>query len=123
MEGKKKIMTKLPAKGKITLMTFAGNYRYLTAAGCVLSGISAVVALFPYLCMWNVVKEVVLTWQTGLNGPELIRWGVEGSGLFASQHADLFLCPDVHPSVCIPYSQEYEDRCPSPPDPSSHRLF
>lgn len=75
MEGKKKIMTELPSKGKITLMTFAGNYRYLTAAGCVLSGISAVVALFPYLCMWNVVKEVVLTWQTGLNGPELIRWG------------------------------------------------
>lgn len=78
MKGKNKsIMTQLPytSGGKITLMTFAGRHRYLTAAGCVLSGISAVVALFPYLCMWNVVKEVVLGWQTGLDGSRLIRWG------------------------------------------------
>lgn len=72
---KKKIMTEIPKTGKVTLMTFAGSHRYLTAAGCLLSGISAVVALFPYLCMWNVIKEVVLTWNTGLDGASLIRWG------------------------------------------------
>lgn len=73
----KSIMTQLPAAsgGKVTLMTFAGKYRYLTAAGCVLSGISAVIALFPYLCMWNVIKEVVLNRQSGLDGNSLIRWG------------------------------------------------
>lgn len=77
MEGTKKqtIMTQLPPGGKITLMTFAGNHRYLTWAGCVLSGISAVVALFPYLCMWNVIKEVVLRWQSGLDGSRLTGFG------------------------------------------------
>lgn len=71
----KPIMTELPQSKKVTLMTFAGNHKYLTVLGCVLSGISAIVALVPYLCMWSVVKEVVLTWETGLNGERLIRLG------------------------------------------------
>lgn len=76
MEKKKSvIMTQLPDSKKITLMTFAGKHRCLTAAGCVLSGISAVVALIPYLCMWKVVKEVVLGWGQGLDGALLFRWG------------------------------------------------
>lgn len=74
-DNRKNIMTELPDSGKITLMTFAGAYKYLTATGCVLSGISAVVGLFPYLFMWRVVKEVVLTWQTGIDGAGLVRLG------------------------------------------------
>lgn len=71
----KKIMTKLPGTGKISLMTFAGKHRYLTALGCVMSGISAVVGLFPYICMWNVIKETVLGWSSGLDGASLVHWG------------------------------------------------
>ena len=71
----RKIMTRLPETKKVTLMTFAGKYRFLTGTGCVLSGISSVIALAPYLCMWNVVKEVVLTWNTGLDGRSLVHWG------------------------------------------------
>ena len=56
MDGSRKhIMTRLPDTGKVTLMTFAGKYKYLTVAGCILSGISAVIALVPYLCMWMVI--------------------------------------------------------------------
>ena len=47
----RKIMTRLPETKKVTLMTFAGKYRFLTGTGCVLSGISSVIALAPYLCM------------------------------------------------------------------------
>lgn len=72
---KKKIMTQLPDTEKVTLMTFAGNYRILTGLGCVLSGISAVAGLFPYLCMWKVVKLAVLGWTNGLNGEQLVYWG------------------------------------------------
>ena len=81
----KQIMTQLPDTKKVTLMTFAGRHRYLTAAGCVLSGISAVIALFPYLCMWKVIKMVVLGWRTGLDGAGMIRWGwlAVGSGVLS----------------------------------------
>lgn len=76
MDGnRKKIMTKLPETDKITLMTFAGKHRYLTGAGCVLSGISAVIALAPYLFMWQVIKETVLNWETGIDSGRLVHLG------------------------------------------------
>ena len=45
----REIMTRLPEAKKVTLMTFAGKYRFFTGTGCVLSGISSVIALAPYL--------------------------------------------------------------------------
>lgn len=70
-----KIMTRLPDTNKVTLMTFAGKYRFLTWLGCVLSGISAVIGLAPYLCMWNVVKLAVTGWSGGLDGSQMVYWG------------------------------------------------
>ena len=61
-EKRKKIMTEIPNPDKATLMTFAGKYRYLTGLGCLLSGVSAVLALGPYLLMWKVIKGVVMAW-------------------------------------------------------------
>ena len=76
MDGSRKhIMTRLPDTGKVTLMTFAGKYKYLTVTGCILSGISAVIALVPYLCMWMVIKLAVLNWPGGLAGGTLVYWG------------------------------------------------
>ena len=76
MDGiKKKIMTQIPDTGKVGLMTFAGRHKYLTGVGCVLSGISAVIALVPYLCMWKVVKLAVVGWPDGLDGGSLVYWG------------------------------------------------
>jgi len=40
------------------LMEYAGGYKSLTMAGCVLSGISAVLSLLPYICIWLVVRDV-----------------------------------------------------------------
>lgn len=74
-ETNNKIMTRLPDTEKITLMTFAGKHRFLTGAGCVLSGISAVISLIPYLCMWNIVKLAVLGWPDHLDGGSLVYWG------------------------------------------------
>lgn len=76
MDGKRKhIMTQLPDTGKVTLKTFAGKHKYLTGAGCVLSGISAVISLVPYLCMWKVIKLAVLNWPEGPDGGMLVYWG------------------------------------------------
>ena len=99
---RKHIMTRLPDTGKVTLMTFAGKYKYLTVTGCILSGISAVIALVPYLCMWMVIKLAVLNWPGGLAGGTLVLLGVDGGGFLTPEHAYLFwglLCvPIFRPS-------------------------
>lgn len=75
MNDKNKIMTELPETGKVTLMTFAGNFRYLTGLGCVLSGISAVVGLLPYIFMWLAVKAALTAWPEVNQAGQLIRYG------------------------------------------------
>lgn len=41
------------------LMDYAGNYRYLTVASWVLSALSALVALLPYVYIWKVIRAVL----------------------------------------------------------------
>lgn len=41
------------------LLDYAGNYRYLTIASWVLSALSAIVALLPFVYIWRVIKEVL----------------------------------------------------------------
>ena len=45
-------------KDKLNLFSFAGNYKYFTILGCILSGISAIIALVPYVCIWKVVEDI-----------------------------------------------------------------
>lgn len=75
MEEKKNLMTELPVTGKVTLLTFAGNYKYLTWLGCLLSGISAVIGLFPYVFMWKAVKAAVTAWPDVRAAGEMITYG------------------------------------------------
>lgn len=41
------------------LLRFAGGYKYLTIASWVLSALSALVALLPFVFIWKVIKEVL----------------------------------------------------------------
>ena len=41
------------------LMDYAGNFRYLTFISLVLSALSALVALLPFVYIWKVIKEVL----------------------------------------------------------------
>lgn len=41
------------------LMGYAGKHKYLTYASWVLSAISAFVALFPFIYIWKIIKEVL----------------------------------------------------------------
>lgn len=75
MKDKSVIMTKLPDEKKVTLMTFAGSYRYLTGLGCILSGISALVELLPYIYMWLAVKGAITKWPDVRGSGELVRYG------------------------------------------------
>ncbi len=41
------------------LMGYAGGYKYLTYASWVLSAISALAALLPFVYIWRVIKEIL----------------------------------------------------------------
>jgi len=41
------------------LMEFAGGHKVLTLTGCTLSGVSAVLALLPYVFIWLVIRDVL----------------------------------------------------------------
>lgn len=41
------------------MFKFAGNRHWLTIAGCVLAGISNVLSMIPFVCIWFVVRDIV----------------------------------------------------------------
>ena len=41
------------------LFGYAGGYKYLTISSWILSAISALMALLPYICVWKIIKEVL----------------------------------------------------------------
>lgn len=43
----------------LALLDFSGNYKYLTILGCILSGISVILLLIPFIYIWEVVNELL----------------------------------------------------------------
>ena len=57
------------------ILGYAGGHKKLTILGCILSALSAVLGLVPYLCVWLAARSVLDTWP-GLGGAgNLGRWG------------------------------------------------
>ena len=57
------------------ILSYAGGHKNLTILGCILSALSAVLGLAPYLCVWLVARSVLSAWP-GLGGAgDLGRWG------------------------------------------------
>lgn len=61
------------------ILTYAGGYKRLTQWGCVLSAVSAVLGLVPYLCVWWVAR-VILVDGAGIG---LAQWGFLAVGFAA----------------------------------------
>ena len=57
------------------ILGYAGGHRNLTLLGCILSALSAVLGLLPYVCVWLAARDVLETWPalTGVSGSA--RWG------------------------------------------------
>ena len=53
-------MSKSTKKGVARLFEFSGRHKPLIAVSCVLSAISAVVTLLPFVCIYFVIQEVLL---------------------------------------------------------------
>ena len=57
------------------ILGYAGGHRNLTLLGCILSALSAVLGLIPYVCVWLAARDVLETWPalTGVSGSA--HWG------------------------------------------------
>ena len=58
------------------LMGYAGRHRYLTYASWVLSVISALTALVPFICIWRIIHDVLDVAQDFGRATGLVRCGV-----------------------------------------------
>ena len=57
------------------ILHYAGGYKNLTILGCILSALSAVLGLVPYLCVWLVARSVLDAWPGLSVAGDLGRWG------------------------------------------------
>lgn len=66
-ENKKKDFSKL--------FKFAGNYKPLLIVGCTLSAISTILSLFPFVCIWFVVRDIFRVLPDVTKATGTIRYG------------------------------------------------
>ncbi|WP_270563783.1 ABC transporter ATP-binding protein [Clostridium beijerinckii] len=62
-------------EGLSRMMEFAGKYKFLTLLAFVLSAISAVLALGPFVCLWFVAREIITSLPKAPNVMELSFYG------------------------------------------------
>ncbi|WP_409199876.1 ABC transporter ATP-binding protein [Methanobrevibacter sp. DSM 116169] len=59
----------------IHLLNFSGKFKYLSIAGCILSGISAVIGLMPFIYIWKMIEEVIIVMPNFSNAVNLVQYG------------------------------------------------
>lgn len=57
------------------LMSFAGKHKYLTYASWLLSAVSAVLALLPFVYIWFIIKEVIEVYPDFQNAEHIVHNG------------------------------------------------
>lgn len=57
------------------ILGYAGVHRNLTLLGCILSALSAVLGLIPYVCVWLAARDVLETWPALTEVSGSARWG------------------------------------------------
>ena len=68
-------MTKNKESSLSRILRYAGNYKRLTILGCVLSAVSALLGLVPYVCVWLVARTLLANWPDFSAAAEIGRWG------------------------------------------------
>lgn len=57
------------------LLSFAGNYRFLIIIACVVSAISSVLSLAPFICIWFVIKDIFSVLPDITQATETLKYG------------------------------------------------
>ena len=73
------------------LMGYAGNFRFLTYASWILSGVSAAFALIPFYFLWRIIKEVLTVMPDFSKAAGLINNGWMAV-LFAALSLVIYIC-------------------------------
>lgn len=61
--------------GVSAILAFAGKYRALTILGCILSGISAVLSLMPFVYIWFIVRDIFMVLPNVSEATNLVHYG------------------------------------------------
>lgn len=61
--------------GMAQSLAYAGGHKKLTIIGCVLSAVSAVLGLMPYICVFLVARDALAVFPNLEAAPNLARWG------------------------------------------------
>lgn len=59
----------------LQLINYGGKYKFLTFIGCILSGISTIISICPYICIWYIIREIFETNQRNNSTDTLIQFG------------------------------------------------
>ena len=57
------------------ILSYAGGHKKLTLVGCILSALSAVLGLIPYVCVWLAARNVLEAWPSPSGVSGLSHWG------------------------------------------------
>ena len=47
------------------MIEFAGNRHWLTIAGCILAGLSTILSMIPFVCIWFVIRDILHAMMQG----------------------------------------------------------
>ena len=47
------------------MFSYAGNFHILTILGCILSGISTILSMLPFVCIWLVIRDLIQAFAAG----------------------------------------------------------
>ena len=58
----------------VRILGYAGGHKKLTLLGCILSALSAVLGLIPYVCVWLEARNALEAWPDPGGAVAGIRW-------------------------------------------------
>lgn len=61
--------------GLARILDYAGSHKNLTVVGCILSGIAAILAIAPYICIWFVAREILSSLSSSGNSIDVSYYG------------------------------------------------
>ena len=58
------------------LLGYAGNYKYFSIMGCIISGISAITEILPIYYIWKATKEVIISYPNFKDNPLISEYAI-----------------------------------------------
>ncbi len=55
---------------------FAGKRHWLTIASCILAGISTVLSIIPFVCIWFVIRDILYAMKKGRFVTGSFQWAL-----------------------------------------------